>query len=825
MPHKNREQGIGNREQKHSAKSAQAIRAATVGATRRVAPTKRTAEAKHKYVGSRVLRKEDPRLLCGEGSFVDDIHLPNTVHMALLRSPYAHARIQKMDVSRARALPGVIAVLTGEDLRGHIDTIPPMATLPDLRVPDHPPLAMDRVRFVGEPVAAVAAEDPYIARDALDLIQADYDPLPVVVDPEKALEPGSPVIHEQWKDNVAGTFRLVSGDIEAAFRKADRVVKARLVNQRVAPMPMEGRAVQADFRAGENSLTIWSGTQIPHILRSRLARLLKMPENRIRLIAPDVGGGFGGKLNVYSEEALVPFLAMRLGRPVKWIETRRENLQAMTHGRDQIDYIEVALAKDGRILGLKCRAIADIGAYLQLLTAAIPTLTVIMATGCYKIPALSFEMIEAFTNKMATDAYRGAGRPEATYLIERAMDLAAAELRMDPAEIRSRNFPKPSDFPYTTLTGLVYDSGNYKLSLKKALDLVDYKKCREKQRRMRKQGKLMGIGLCTYVEICSMGPAAGDPPGGGWESATVRVEPSGKITVLSGSSPHGQGEETTFAQITADELSVPFDDVAVIHGDTAAVPAGVGTFGSRATAVGGTAVYLSAQKIKAKMQELAAHLLEINPKNVVWRDGKVVSKTNPKKFKSFQDIVTAAYSAKNLPPGMEPCLEATSFFSPKNFTFPFGAHVCVVEIDPDTGEVKVVKYAAVDDCGKVINPMTVEGQVQGGIAQGLGQALYEEIVYDESGQLLTGTLMDYVVPKATQVPEYLCDRTETPTTVNPLGVKGVGEAGTIGATPAVVNAVVDALAPYGVRHLDMPLKPEKIWKILVSHRATETQRR
>jgi carbon-monoxide dehydrogenase large subunit len=437
-----------------------------------------------------------------------------------------------------------------------------------------------------------------------------------------------------------------------------------------------------------------------------------------------------------------------------------------------------------------------------------------MALGCYKIPAISFEIKEVFTNKMATDAYRGAGRPEATYLIERVMDLAAAALQMDPAEIRARNFLKPKDLPYTTPTGLVYDSANYALSLNKALERAGYKKLRAQQKQFRKQGKLMGIGLSTYVEICAMGPASANPPGGGWESATVRVDPTGKVTVLSGASPHGQGEETTYAQITADELSVPFEDVVVIHGDTAAVPHGVGTFGSRATAVGGSAVYMSTQKIKKKLQEIAAHRLELSPKNILWRDGKFVSKTNPKKVKTFQEMVAAAHSGKDLPAGMEPGLEATSFFSPPNYTFPFGAHVCVVEIDPDTGEVNIVKYVAVDDCGKVINPMMVDGQVQGGIAQGIGQALYEEIVYDEQGQLLTGSLMDYVVPKAHQLPSYLCDRTETPTDVNPLGVKGVGEAGTIGATPAVVNAVLDALAPCGVTHLDMPLKPEKIWKVL-----------
>ena len=780
-----------------------------------------------KYTGRKVLRKEDPRLLTGKGQFVDDMHLPNTAHMALLRSPHAHAIIRTLDASRARALEGVLEILTGPEIRDKLNMLPSAAALPDLRIPDHYVLAVNRVRYSGEPVAAVVAETPYIARDALDLIDVDYVPLPVVLDPEKALDKDSPVIYEEWKSNLAGTMQLVSGDIEAAFRKADRVVKGRLLNQRVIPVAMEPRAVQASYQPGEKMLTVWSTTQIPHTLRSEIARLLKIADNRIRVLALDVGGAFGSKLNVYPEEGLVPYLAMRLERPVKWVETRRENMLATIHGRDQINYVELALTNDGRILGLRVRVIVDVGAYLQMLTALIPTLTAIMSPGCYKMLAFSFEMKEVFTNKMATDAYRGAGRPEATFLVERAMDLAAAELKMDPAEIRRRNFIKPASFPYTTRTGLIYDSGNYDKALKKALDLAGYTQLRRKQAQLRKQGKIMGIGLATYVEICAMGPARAFAAGGGWESAAVRVEPSGKVTVLSGASPHGQGEETTFAQITADELSVPFDDVAVIHGDTQAVPHGIGTFGSRTTAVGGTAVYMSAQKVKKKMTELAAHLLEINPKNVVWRDGKIVAKTNPKKFTTFQEVVRAAYSAKNLPPGMEPGLDATSYFSPQNFTFPFGTHICVVEIDPETGEVAIVKYVAVDDCGRVINPMMVEGQVHGGIAQGIGQALYEEAVYNEDGQLLTGELMDYVVPKADQLPTYILDRTETPTTVNPLGVKGVGEAGTIGSTPAVVSAVVDALAPYGVRNLDMPLKPEKIWRILrakTSHRGTGTQR-
>ena len=779
---------------------------------------------KGRYIGQSVLRKEDPRLLSGKGQYVDDIHLPGTAHVVILRSPHAHARIRRLNTASAAALEGVVAVLTGGDVREPLGTLPMMARLPNLHIPPHYLLAVERVRYAGEPVAAVVAETPYIARDAVDRIEVDYDPLPAVVDPEKALGKDSPLIYDDRKSNVAGTFSLVSGDVLTAFRKAVHRVKARLVNQRLAPIPMECRAVQARWQSGEKMLTLWSTTQIPHLLRNYVARSLGVPDNLLRVLALDVGGGFGSKLNIYPEEILIPYLAMRLAWPVKWVETRRENLLATIHGRDQINSVELALSKDGRILGLRCRTIADIGAYLQLFTAAIPTLTAIMTPGCYRIPAISFGVTEVFTNKMATDAYRGAGRPEAIYLIERMMDLAAAELGMDPAEIRKRNMVRPADFPHTTATGLVYDTGNYGAALNKALRAAEYTKLRTRQKRMRRQrnrlgAKLLGIGIASYVEICGTGPASDRPPGGGWESATVRVEPSGTVTVLTGSSPHGQGGETSFAQIVADGLAISVDNVAVLHGDTVAVPAGVGTFGSRSTAVGGTAVHLATAKVKLKMTAIGAHLLETSPSKVVWSNGKIALRTSPRKFVAFSDIVVAAYKARPLPRGMEPGLESTSCFSPPDYTYPFGTHVCVVEIETETGEIKIVRYIAVDDCGRVINPMLVEGQVQGGIAQGIGQALYEQVVFDESGQLLTGSLMDYVVPKAGQLPRYECSRTETPTAVNPLGVKGVGEAGTIAATPAVVNAVMDALAPYGIRHIDMPLKPEKIWKALRENRS------
>ncbi|MFQ5818199.1 MAG: xanthine dehydrogenase family protein molybdopterin-binding subunit, partial [Terriglobia bacterium] len=525
------------------------------------------------------------------------------------------------------------------------------------------------------------------------------------------------------------------------------------------------------------------------------------------------------KLNVYGEEALITHLARQLGRPLKWTETRRDNFLATTHGRDQIGEVELAVKKDGGVLGLRARIVADLGAYHQLLTPAIPTLTGLMIAGCYKIPAVSVTYIGVFTNKMSTDAYRGAGRPEATYLIERMMDLVALELKKDPAAIRRKNFPAPKEFPFATATGLVYDSANYPGSLAKALALVGYKQLRAQQQQGWKRGRYLGIGLSTYVEICAMGPSS-TMPAGGWESATVRIQPTGKVVVLTGASPHGQGQETSFAQLAADELGISPEDVVVTHGDTAMVPYGIGTFGSRGTAVGGTAIYQALQKLKQKLVEMAAHQLGTSPKRIEVRDARYQVKGNPKQWKTFGELVLAAYMAKSIPPGFEPGLEATSVFEPSNYTFPFGAHVCVVEVDSETGKVKILRYVAVDDCGRVINPLLVDGQIQGGIAQAVGQALFEEAVYDASGQLVTGELMDYAVPKAWDVPWFETARTETPTPVNPMGVKGVGEAGTIGATPAIVNAVLDALRPLGVRHIDMPLKSEKIWAVFQQGRAS-----
>ena len=794
----------------------------------------------NKYIGKRVKRTEDPRLIKGLAHYVDDIRLPETLHVAFVRSIYAHARISSIDTAEALKLKGVVAIYIGKDVAQAIGPVPCASALPDLKVPEYRVLATEKVYFVGHPIAAVVATDRYIAQDAVSLINIDYEELPPVVDVEAAAN-GGPVIYEDFGNNIAYKLSSGEGDIDAALASADRIVKQRMTHQRLAPIAMEPRGVLARYFPGEGELTVWSSTQIPHLLRTQLALMIGIPENKLRVITPEVGGGFGSKLNVYAEEALLSWIAMQIGKPVKWIEGRRENIQSTIHGRGQVGYIEIGCKNDGSITGLRYNVFADLGAYHQLLTPAIPTLTGLMLSGAYKIPAIQINITGCFTNKMATDAYRGAGRPEATYVVERAMDLVARELGIDVTEVRRRNFPAADEFPFHTATGLDYDSGDYEAALNKAKEIIGYEQLRQEQKRARSEGRLIGIGVSTYVEICAVGPSQA-MPAGGWESATVRIEPTGKVTVLTGASPHGQGQETSFAQIVADELGVDLNDVAVIHGDTGVVQYGIGTFGSRATAVGGTAVLIAVQKLKEKANKFACHMLQADASNVVFETGKFslqtakaaaagVSEpvhpvgeapagalpepqTNGKTSVSIQDIALAAHLAKDLPPDTEPGLSATYFFEPKNFTFPFGTHIAVVEVDRETGEVKFLRYVAVDDCGKVINPMLVDGQVQGGIVQSIGQALYEEIVYDDQGQLVTGTLMDYALPKASQVPWLELDRTETPTTVNPLGVKGVGEAGTIGATPAIVGAVVDALAPYGVKHLDMPVKPETLWRII-----------
>jgi carbon-monoxide dehydrogenase large subunit len=765
------------------------------------------------YIGRALKRVEDPRLIRGIATYVDDITLPGMLHVAILRSPYAHARINRIDTEAAKALAGVVAVFTGAEVNDKCGVVPCTSLMPDSKLPKHTVLAGKRVYFVGHPVAAVVAADRYTARDALDLIEVDYEPLPVVTDPEAALRKDSPLTHPELGTNVAFTWSVASGDLDAAFRQADRVIQQRMIHQRLIPMAIEPRGCVASWHPGEETLTLHTSTQIPHLVRTLLPDMIGVPENKIRIVAPEVGGGFGAKLNLYAEEGLCSHLAMRLGVPIKWIESRRENASATIHGRDQIGDYEIAVKKDGTLLAIKSRAIADIGAYCQLNTPAIPTLTGLMVTGCYKCKAIRMDVTGVYTHKMATDAYRGAGRPEATYVIERIMDLVAGALGLDPVRIRLKNFPKPTEFPFNTPTGLTYDSGNYQGALKKAQQVCDWEKLLKQRAAARKAGKLFGVGLSTYVEICALGPSK-MMSAGGWEWGCVRVEMSGKVCVITGATPHGQGQETSFAQIAADKLGVPIGDIAVMRGDTAVAHYGRDTYGSRATVIGGTAIVMCIDKIIAKARPLAAHLLGTKESKVVFQSGKFFVKGGPKKALTWKQLASEAYVAKNIPKNWEPGLEASTFFEPPNCTYPFGTHIVAVEVDRDTGQVNIVKYAAVDDCGNQVNPLLVEGQVQGGIAHSLGQVLFERAVYDENGQLLTGEFMDYPLPRAKDIPDYLMASTVTPSPSNPMGLKGVGEAGTIGATPAIANAVLDALSPLGIHHLDLPLTPEKIWRAI-----------
>src|ERR1017187_4186446 len=751
-------------------------------------------------VGKSIRRVEDPRLITGTATYVDDIKMPGMHHACIVRSPHGAARIKSVNTQAALESPGVVAVFTGADIKD-LGAIPCAASLPGLRVPHHHLLAQDRVYYVGHPIAVVVATDRYLAADAADLVEVDYEPTQAVADPEKAIAPGAPAVHPQWPDNVSFTFHQEGGDTEQAFRDAEIVVKQRITSQRLIPTAIETRGVVAEWRSGEKSMTMFSSTQIPHLMRTLVAGILGMPENHLRVITPEVGGGFGSKLNVYAEEALMCFIAKRIGKPVKWIESRRENFQCTIHGRGHVDYYELAAKRDGTVLGLRLKLIQDLGAYHQLLTPAIPTLSVLMMPGLYKFRNISADIVGVFTNCVPTDAYRGAGRPEATHGIERMMDLLAVGLKMDPSELRLINFIGNDEFPYATATGLSYDSGNYAEPLKKALDMVEYHKLRDQQTKAKAEGRLMGIGISPYGEICAFGPSPATPAGG-WESATVKIEPSGKVTVMTGISPHGQGEETTFAQIAADELGVPLDDVMVLHGDTAIVQYGIGTFGSRGTAVGGPALYYALQDLKKKIVKFGELLLESS--DVTFANGQCTSSRTGKSV-GPAEVAGATYRAMKLPPDTEPGLVATRFWEPSNFAFPFGAHIVVTEVDRDTGQVQILRYVAVDDCGNIINPLLVDGQIHGGVVQGLGQALYEQAVYDDNGQLITGELMDYAVPKASMIPWIESAHTCTPSPVNPLGVKGVGEAGTIGASPAIVNSVVDALSHLGVRHIDMPL--------------------
>jgi aerobic carbon-monoxide dehydrogenase large subunit len=772
--------------------------------------------------GASVRRREDPRLITGRATYVDDISLPGMDYAAILRSPHAHARITRIDVEAAGRAPGVVGAFIGQDLQGQVGTIPCAWLIPgsDLKTPPHPPLAVDTVRYVGDGVAVVVAESREAARDALDLIEVAYEPLPVVVNAEEATQGHAPQLHATVPSNIAFHWKVAGGDVNAVFNDPSMViVKQRLINQRLIPNAIETRGAVAQYDRASGEMTIYLTSQSPHIHRVLLSGILKVPEHKLRVVSPEIGGGFGSKMMCYPDEVITGYCAQVTGRPVKWIEERRENYVATVHGRDHIQYVEIAATPEGKIVGLRARVYANLGAYLSTAAPGIPTILFgLMLSGAYTIPNVACDVFGVFTNTTPVDAYRGAGRPEATYIVERLVDLLAAELRMDPVEIRRKNFIPADQFPYTVATGLNYDSGDYAGALDRALEKVDYEQFRQEQTEVRQQGRLRGIGFSTYAEVCGLGPSgvagAVGFQGGLWESAMVRVHPTGKVTAFTGTRPHGQGEETTFAQIVADEFGIPIGDIQVVAGDTARIPMGWGTYGSRGTAVGGTAIALAARKVTEKARKIAAHLLEAAAEDVDFQEGKFFVRGAPDQVKTFQEVALHANLAWNLPKGLEPALEETSFFDPSNFVYPFGTHVAIVEVERETGRVHLERYVAVDDCGPVINPMIVDGQVHGGVAQGIGQALYEFASYDENGQLTTGSMADYAVPKASQLPRVETDRTVTPSPTNVLGVKGVGETGTIAAGAAVVNAVVDALAPLGIRHIDMPLTPERVWRAI-----------
>ena len=769
-------------------------------------------------VGEPIKRREDPRLIRGLGTYTDDVKLHGTTFAAFVRSDFAAGTIKSIDTAAAREHDGVIDVFTFEDLAGDVGPAPVGAELPPevMNKADHPLLADGVVRYVGQPLAVVIAESPYAARDAALEILADIEPRPAVADIEQALEEDAPKVYDELGTNVCFALPAPNEETDRLFEEADATLEMKLINHRVAPFPMEGRAVVAQWEEGPAKLTVWTSTQAPHIVKQQMAICLRIPEIRVRIIAPEVGGGFGCKIPTYPEECVLAWASKRLRRPIRWSETRSENLLNTAHGRGHVEHVSVAYRSDGRVLALKGKTIADVGAYRSFYGPFIPLSTPSMICGCYDIKAVSWETVTVYTNTMATDAYRGAGRPEAAYIIERVMDRVADELGLDPAEVRRRNFVSKDAFPYTTATGTVYDSGDYELSLNKALEAFDYQAALAAQALARKAGRLVGIGFATFTEVCGIGPSAGASPlgrMGTWESATVRVEPSGNVTVLTGVSPHGQGQETAFAQMASDAFGVEIDDVTVVHGDTDVVQHGVGTFGSRGIAVGGAALHMALGKVSAKAKRIAAFHLDAPEEQVEFENGEFTVTGTDRKL-TFREVAERAHLWNTAVPGEEPGLEAVARFEPTATTFPFGAHVCQVEIDPDSGKVTLQRYLAVDDFGEVINPLLADGQRLGGVIQGLGQALCEEVLYDDNGQLLTGSLMDYAMPRAAAFPRIELERTCTPTPINPLGAKGIGELGTIGATPCVMNAIVDALSPHGVTDLDMPAKPERVWQAL-----------
>ena len=771
-------------------------------------------------LGTRRLRKEDPALLTGQSRFIDDVTAHGALWIGAVRSPYAHARIAGIDLSRALGSAGVVAAFTGADLRDAWAAPLPCAwtVTADMKNPPHLPVAVDEAMYAGDIVAVVLASTRSQAIDAAEKVQVDYEALHAVIDLEESIADRS-IIHRDLGTNVSYVWELTpdAAAVDAAFANATHVVKERYIQQRLIPMAMEPRGVVAVPEPFGGHLTLYSSTQIPHILKIMLAIVTGTPEHLVRVVAPSVGGGFGSKLNVYAEEVLCATLAKKLGRPVRWTETRTEGAQATIQGRGQIQDIELAADDRGKVSAVRVKLIADMGAYLQLVTPGIPLLGAFLYHGVYDIPNYSFQCTGVFTNMTPTDAYRGAGRPEASYAIERAMDSLAKEIGVGPDEIRRRNYITSDQFPYTSGAGLVFDSGDYEPTLRRALELSDYKAIRAEQQRRRAAGDKVhvGIGISTYVEMCGLAPsrvlASLNYSAGGWEAATVRVLPTCKVQVVTGSTPHGQGHETSWSMIVAERLGVDPDDVEVLHSDTAISPLGLDTYGSRSLSVGGVAVHLATERVVDKATKIAAHMLEANPDDLELVGGNFRVKGTPSKEVALAAVAFSAFTGHDLPDGVEPNLEAHVTWDPPNFTFPFGTHIAVVEVDEQTGGVSLRSYTAVDDCGNQVNPLIVEGQIHGGILQGVAQALWEEAVYDEEGQLRSATLTDYLVPSAAETPSFRLDHTITPSPTNPLGVKGIGEAGTIGSAPAVMNAVVDALSHLGVIDIDMPATPERVW--------------
>jgi carbon-monoxide dehydrogenase large subunit len=776
-------------------------------------------------IGDRLLRKEDGRLVTGEARYVDDLAIPGAVWMGMVRSPFAHARITGIDTAAATAMPGVRHVFTGADLRDGGAWANPMPCVwpvtDDMKAPDHWPVALDKVCYAGDIVAVVVADSRYAAADAIDAVVVDYDPLDAVVDIEEAAG-DRVVIHEGLGTNRSYTWTLSPDPeaVERAFAQAAHVVHERYRHQRLIPAAMEPRGVAAVPAPYGGDITLYSSTQIPHILKVTIALTCGMPEQKVRVIAPAVGGGFGSKLDVYAEEFLAVALARRLGVPARWTETRSEAGVATIHGRGLIQDMELAADAEGHITAVRAKLLSDMGAYMQLITPGIPILGAFLYHGAYDVPAYRFECTGVFTNRTPTDAYRGAGRPEATFAVERSIEALARKVGVDAVEIRRRNYIPPDRFPYQSSGTLLYDSGNYEPALDRALELIDHDGLRAEQQRRRDAGETrhLGIGISSYVEMCGLAPsrvlAALKYAAGGWEAATVRVLPTGGVQVVSGTTPHGQGHETSWSQIVADKFGVSPDLVEVIHSDTATSPQGMDTYGSRSLPVGGVAVAMAADEVIAKARRIAAHQLECAEEDLELVQGELRVRGTPAKSMTLQAVAFEAFSAHDLPDGMEPNLYGHVAYDPPNFTFPFGTHVAVVDVDEETGRVDLVDYAAVDDCGIQVNPMIVEGQLHGGIVQGAAQALWEEASYDDDGTLLNPSLLDYMVPTAAEVPRFRLDHTVTPSPTNPLGVKGIGEAGTIAATPAVINAVVDALAHLGITDMEMPATPERVWSTI-----------